>query len=286
MSQPADPADRQRRPAAAKRHKRPTLVTSVTELQATPATSPTAAENPATAGAGRTKPAGEVSTATSPAKSPAQGATSASGSSPASPAVPKARRQPGFLSALESEQQKETPKQIDAGRMRLWRALRRKNAAPERESRETARAGGSASASAGSASKSAARPAAASARPGAMKPRHFAGLFIYLIFSYALGIVLTYAMSAAHLNTTLWRFNIGSLPISISSLTVVYLMLLVAILVVLTRFDLLPRFTRPPQRTDESKNKAAATVGAGPHDDLYEEYRELRRYQRRRERRR
>jgi len=97
-------------------------------------------------------------------------------------------------------------------------------------------------------------------------------------------------------------FSLGPLPIYVS--TVLFLLTLVILLVVLARFDLVPRSLTPAPRQPvttgkgQSQNNNTSDTGSdgsqntpnrkqgvkGANDDLYQEYRETQRYWQRRDR--
>ncbi|MBX5456321.1 MAG: hypothetical protein IRZ31_05415 [Thermogemmatispora sp.] len=265
----------------------------------------------------------EQTSSSSSAASRAGGAASAS----------SARRQPGFFASVsqtasEQGQSEHQQSPTDAGKMRLWRALRlRQGQRPEGDSggaeRASKKAGEAATkgqqqkvvrnmsktqapsetataargAAARSGGQSASNTTAQTNRP-LLKSRHFLGLFIYIFAATLLQIPLAYITPALHLNQVLLQFSIGSFPVVITHALVIYLVLLVALLIVLNQFDLLPSFGRTAEASrrsasqgSSSRSKAAAgakgkETSKGEHDHLYEDYRDLRRYLRRRARKR
>src|SRR5205085_2794509 len=138
------------------------------------------------------------------------------------------------------------------------------------------------------------------ARPSSgFKMRYILGLVIYLLGAQLIGAYETTFLNANHLDNLL--FSIG--PVAIRTSTLVFLATLVILLIVLARFDLIPRnlgamMGQPtpsrkagpaPSGTDESVKTATPTMKQGvkgADDDLYQEYREQRRYQQRRDRKR
>ncbi|MBE3568092.1 MAG: hypothetical protein IMW90_20435 [Thermogemmatispora sp.] len=233
------------------------------------------------------------------------------------------RRQPGFFASVtqtanEQEQSERPPSSTDAGKMRLWRALRLRqgqrsegeSGGAERASKktgETATKGQQqkivrnmtktqASSAAARSSEQAAGSSTAQTNRPLLKSRHFLGLFIYVFAATLLQIPLAYLSPVLHLNQVLFQFSIGSFPVVITHALVIYLVLLVGLLLVLNHFDLFPSFGRTAEERrrgasqgSSSRSKASAgkkEAGKGEHDHLYEDYRDLRRYLRRRARKR
>ena len=206
----------------------------------------------------------------------------------------RTRKLPGFFSRVGKNTQTETP-ETNAAQARLARATR-----------------GKAVATIGKTSASDIRPEAsapvkasppvsarsAPARPSSgFKMRYILGLAMYLLGAQLIGAYETTFLNANHLDKLL--FSIG--PVAISTSTLAFLATLVILLIVLARFDLIPRslgaiMGQPTpsrkagpaqsQKTQEDV-KAPPTMKQGvkgADDDLYQEYQEQRRYQQRRER--
>ncbi|WP_069804040.1 hypothetical protein [Thermogemmatispora onikobensis] len=251
-------------------------------------------------------------------------ASSASARAGSAAKAASARRQPGFFASVtqtadgqgQAEQPQRSP--ADAGKMRLWRALRLyRGASSEGDSgsaeRASKKAGEAAtkgqqqkvvrnmtktqasSTTARSSGQAAGGSADQASRP-LLKSRHFLGLFIYVFAATLLQIPLAYLSPVLHLNEVLFQFSIGNFPVVITHALVIYLVLLVGLLLVLNRFDLFPSFGRTAEERrrgasqgSSSRSKASAgkkEAGKGEHDHLYEDYRDLRRYLRRRARKR
>jgi len=128
-------------------------------------------------------------------------------------------------------------------------------------------------------------------------------MVIYLLVADFLGIYITNFMQANKLDTLL--FNLG--PVKATTSTVIFLALLVVILIVMARFDLIPRSfgamaggsagRGASSKTSNSKTKDAPTFDTkttpsikqgvkGADDNLYKEYRENQRYFQRKDRKR
>jgi hypothetical protein len=137
----------------------------------------------------------------------------------------------------------------------------------------------------------------APARPrSGFKMRYIWGMVIYLLGAQLLGAYeQSFLRPIDHV-----LFTIGPVAISISMLA--FLATLVILLIVLARFDLIPRnlgalmgqstparnaSATQTQKTQESVKTPPPTMKQGvkgADDDLYQEYREQRRYQQRRDR--
>ncbi len=142
-------------------------------------------------------------------------------------------------------------------------------------------------------------PASASRPTGGFKSRYLWGILIYMSVALLVGGFERNLMVANHLEKLL--FQIG--PVAVTTSTALYLLTLIVILVLLARFDLVPRSLgamagQPtPQRgkPGQSKNTSGSDIDKssqptmkqgvkGADDDLYQEYREQQRYLQRRER--
>jgi uncharacterized protein HemY len=127
--------------------------------------------------------------------------------------------------------------------------------------------------------------------------RYIVGMLAYLLIADLIGTFETSYLTANHLNYTL--FALGSFPVTLS--TVLFLVTLVVVLVVLARFDLIPRNlaglggsqaaqrktgqARENAEPGSSRTPPAMRQGVkGADDDLYQEYRTQQRYNQRRER--
>lgn len=141
---------------------------------------------------------------------------------------------------------------------------------------------------------------AAPARPtrqGGFKTRYLWGMAVYVLVAMVVGQYERSLLVANHLETIL--FQIGSFAVTTS--TALYLLTLIILLVILARFDLIPRSLRAMsgQPTTQSGKAGQSSSGSddtksspptmkqgvkGADDDLYQEYREQQRYLQRRER--
>jgi hypothetical protein len=140
-------------------------------------------------------------------------------------------------------------------------------------------------------------PAKAQPRQGAFKTKYLYGIIIYVVVAMFVGQYERAFLVANHLDKVL--FQIGSFAVTTS--TALYLLTLIILLIVLARFDLIPRSlgamsgqsTSQSGRSGQSSSQSDNTKNAQPtmkqgvkgaDDDLYQEYREQQRYLQRRER--
>ncbi len=214
------------------------------------------------------------------------------------PEAAPVKKRPGFFSTIGKKEEETT----DAAAARLARATRNKTTAPvKKESKEVS---GTKKPAPQTIAKSAPTRAGAKAAPaprrGGFKPRHLIGILAYLLVADVVGIYEKSWLVSAHAEKLL--FNLGPLPIYVS--TVLFLLTLVILLIVLARFDLVPRSLTPSSRQpvttgkgQSQNNKNSDTNSDGPqntpnmkqgvkgaNDDLYQEYRETQRYWQRRDR--
>lgn len=201
----------------------------------------------------------------------------------------RARRFAGFISNVGKKEQSDSAPEIDATQARLARATRTK--------------GGIVKATDDSSSNSDPKPEAkiakkeptraATTRPASpFKTKYFVGMAIYLLGANVVGIGVTTFFHNNHIDAVLTQFSLFGGQIVISTSTLVFLAILVILLVLLARFDLIPRSfsamsgTPPPKRGSvPAKSNQNTTEGSriipptmkqgvkGKHDDLYQEYR-------------
>ena len=142
-----------------------------------------------------------------------------------------------------------------------------------------------------------AAPAKAAPSRGGFKTKYLFGLVIYVFAAMLVGQYETAFLKNNHLDKAL--FQIGSFAVTTS--TALYLLTLIILLVVLARFDLIPRSlgamsgqsSAQSGKSGQSSSRSEETKGSQPttkqgvkgaDDDLYQEYREQQRYLQRRER--
>ncbi|HEU0000813.1 MAG TPA: hypothetical protein VFQ36_07945 [Ktedonobacteraceae bacterium] len=215
------------------------------------------------------------------------------------PEAAPVKKRPGFFSTIGKKEEKDEAADVAAARMA--RATRNKTAAPVKK--ETKEVKATKKPEPLAVAKSA--PAHAGSKPaprrGGFKPRHLIGILAYLIVADVAGVYEKSLLVSAHAEKLL--FTLGPLPIYLS--TVLFLITLVVLLIVLARFDLVPRSLTPSSRqpvsggkgSSHQNNKTSDTDSDGPkntpnvkqgvkgeNDDLYQEYRETQRYWQRRDR--
>jgi hypothetical protein len=198
-----------------------------------------------------------------------------------------ARRLPGFFSTVGKKAPTASSQEIDATQARLARATRTKGSlakapidtisTPKVEpKKEPARA------------NAPARPASA------FKTKYFIGMGIYLLGANFIGIGESSFFAANHLDNVLTSFNLFGGTIVIKTSTLAFLATLVILLVLLARFDLIPRsFSalsgNPPPRKGSSNSTARNNQNTGEisriapptmkqgvkgkNDNLYQQYR-------------
>jgi hypothetical protein len=131
------------------------------------------------------------------------------------------------------------------------------------------------------------------ARPASgFKTRYLIGMGLYLLCANFIGIFETQFFRSNHLDSVLTQFNLFGGTIVISTSTLVFLATLIIILVLLARFDLIPRnfaamagqarqtpSSQANRRDSDSSENVRNTPPTmkqgvkGADDDLYQEYR-------------
>lgn len=197
------------------------------------------------------------------------------------------RRLPGFFSTVGRKAPTASSQEIDATQARLARATRTKGAVAKAatETKSVAKA------------EPKKEPAKAStpARPAsAFKTKYFIGMGIYLLGANFIGIGESCFFAANHIDKVLTSFNLFGGTIIVKTSTLAFLATLVILLVLLARFDLIPRsFSAmsgtPPAKRGSSNSTAKSSQNTvegsrvahptmkqgvkGKHDNLYQEYR-------------
>jgi hypothetical protein len=204
------------------------------------------------------------------------------------------RRSPKFFSSV-GKSEKEGTVEADPAAARITRATRSTGAstAGSRTVKETKPAESKSTATKVSTKAAPARPT----RQGGFKTRYLWGLAIYVLVAMVVGQYERALLLGSHLEKIL--FQIGSFAVTTS--TAFYLLTLIILLVVLARFDLIPRSlgamsgqsttqrgktVQPTSGSDDTKSSPPTMKQGvkGADDDLYQEYREQQRYLQRRER--
>lgn len=199
------------------------------------------------------------------------------------------KRRPGFYSNIGKSERASDKPEADPKAARMARAMRGKVVDGPKETEKEKKPAASAS-----------RASAAPTRPrSGFKMRYIWGMMLYLLIADFLGIWITNWMVANHLDAVLFRW--GSFQASRS--TLIFLALLVVILIVMARFDLIPRSFRAMGDTSTRRGSAPASRTAptfetktpqptikqgepGKDDALYREYRANQRYFQKRDRKR
>lgn len=208
---------------------------------------------------------------------------------PTSPPPPKVRRLPRFFSTIGHKEQETPSDEQEVHQARLARATRKKMPIATRQQ-------STAQGDAAPAEKSA--PRASSTRPtSTFKTRYIVGMALYLVAANVIGIWETQFLQSIHANQTLARFTLFGGQIVISTSSLVFLATLVIILVLLARFDLIPRSLSTAGTTSNrttNKTGRATTQGSratppsmrqgvqGADDKLYQAYRTQQRREKKR----
>ena len=215
------------------------------------------------------------------------------------PVEKPARKLPGFFSTVKKSEQETTPKEAEVAQARLARATRGKapveaiGTVPAKTSKSPVVEGKSTT------SISAAKPAATKPQ-GLFKTRYIIGMGVYLIAADFLGLYEQRFLQYLGLEKQLTQFNLFGGTLHVNTSTIVFLASLVIILVLLARFDLIPRSlggaTAAQRRAGQTqtKNNGTTTTGErvipptvrqgvkGSDDTLYQQYRTSQRRQKKR----
>ena len=198
------------------------------------------------------------------------------------------RRFPKFFSSV-GKSDKSTAMEAEQTSARMARATRNaatasaKNGATQEEK------------AAPSASTNKPAPKSAPARPqqrqSGFKTKYLYGMIIYVVVAMFFGQYERAFLVSQHMDKVL--FQIGSFAVTTS--TALYLLTLILLLIILARFDLIPRSlgamsgqsSSQSGRTSQSSSQSGTNNGQPPSmkqgvkgddDDLYQEYREQQRY--------
>jgi hypothetical protein len=210
------------------------------------------------------------------------------------------RRLPKFFSRVGKDEKEQAP-EADPTTARIARATRSTGgtSASSHTIKESKTTESESSTDKASSNKTNAKvaPASAPRRQGGMKMRYILGMLLYLVVAEVAGGYERTLLITNHLDRPLIQLG----PISVTTSTALFLVTLIVLLVVLARFDLLPRSLgalsgQPtPQRGQSGRSSSGSDTDKGPpptmkqgvkgaDDDLYQEYREQQRYLQRRER--
>jgi len=210
------------------------------------------------------------------------------------------RRFPKFFSNVGKNENDSTV-EADQASARIARATRNSGAtsANSRAAKDSKPAQSQSNANKVSTNKVAPKstPAKVQPRQGGFKTKYLYGMIIYVVVAMFVGQYERAFLVSNHLDKVL--FQIGSFAVTTS--TALYLLTLIILLVILARFDLIPRSlgAMSGQSTGQSGRSSQSSSGSentkdtqptmkqgvkGADDDLYQEYREQQRYLQRRER--
>jgi hypothetical protein len=203
------------------------------------------------------------------------------------PAKRSGPRLPNFFSTIEKKENKEAEGKSDVVQARLARATRGKASTNTGKAAAVTKEAGDTSSTQKEekATASGNRPAT---RPNqTFKTRYILGIAIYLFAANFIGTGITLLLNQMHADAVLLPpFDLFGGKIIIKTSTVLFLALLIIILVLLARFDLIPRSLSPAgaanNRSGSSKSSdsgpkqppVAVRQGVkGEDDHLYQEYR-------------
>lgn len=204
------------------------------------------------------------------------------------------RRFPKFFSSVGKNEKHDTV-EADQASARIARATRNSavasaNNRPAKENKPAQ--------SQSNTNKVAQKPAPKTqAKPGGFKTKYLYGMIIYVVVAMFVGQYERAFLVSNHMDKVL--FQVGSFAVTTS--TALYLLTLILLLIVLARFDLIPRSLgamsgqstsqsgKSGQNSSQSENtkniQPTMKQGVkGADDDLYQEYREQQRYMQKRER--
>jgi len=203
------------------------------------------------------------------------------------PAVaPSKRRLPNFFSTVGKRAPTPASQETDAAQARLARAPRGKGS-PARSSTSSEQK------SEVTREKEPARTTQPARPTSAFKTRYLIGMGIYLLGANFIGVFVTSFFQSNHLDSILTTFNLFGSAIVVRTSTLAYLATLVILLVLLARFDLIPRnfsamtgqSSQSSRRGGSSNTNRSSSENArnapptmkqgvkGADDDLYQEYR-------------
>ncbi len=268
------PSSRKQRRSARGNRSRPVLITPANSLASTEGASEPAQSSVATS-----------AIVVEPAVSPA---------SVVAPSAPKGRRLPSFFSTLGrgSQEVSKDKQESDIAQARIARATRGKPATTKTAAVAAEVAKKDAASEHAAETKAAPSLFRSSSRStGGFKTRYIIGMAIYLLVAQFVGYGVTGLFAANKIDTVLAQFVLFGGNVIIKTSTLVYLAVLIILLVVLARFDFLPRSFSAATNSSANKGGASRNSGAngssddakaqptlrqgvqGADDDLYREYR-------------
>ncbi len=206
------------------------------------------------------------------------------------PSTPK-RRVAGFFSTVGKEDTATPTKEDDIVKARLTRATHGKTATGKATPKETPAIEKKPAVSKAATPTRSGQP---QKKPGLFKPRYIFGMIVYLVAADFLGNFEKNILTSMGAERTLTKFNLFSLPITVSSSGLLFIVSLIIILVILVRLDFLPTNlnamagNQSARRGTTTRNTTSRDAGGdgprpqpptmkqgvqGDHDDLYRSYR-------------
>jgi hypothetical protein len=221
------------------------------------------------------------------------------------PTQPKGRRVPAFFSNVVKHDTEDSKQEEKAAQARIARAARSKGNAPvekprTREEKETRPAQATTNSPGGLLGALLGGGGAGTrtgTSPTGFKTRYLIGIGIYLLAANFVGLFETQFLRSIGADRELTRFDLFGGLIIVRSSTLLFLATLIIILVLLARFDLIPRNLGAATGGSASRSRQSNTASqpgerrvqpsikqgvSGDHDDLYREYRSNQRREKKR----
>lgn len=213
---------------------------------------------------------------------------------PEIPASQPRRRLPNFFSSVGKKETQSA--EVDVAQARLARATRTKVSATKttasKEGTQEDRLPLPTDSKKSEVRATPTKTSQASARPASpFKTRYILGMAIYLICAQFIGYLETGLLQSMKWDILITNFSLFGLPIRVTTSTLTFLATLIIILVILAKFDLIPRNLSalggaPPAKSTQSQsrgNQESASVKTttpsmrqgvkGSDDQLYQAYR-------------
>jgi hypothetical protein len=201
------------------------------------------------------------------------------------------RRLPSFFPTIGKSASADKP-EIDPAQARIARATRSTKANTQTTkavSKESSKDSSPETSKSATKTTTTTKPNTPAKPASAFKTRHIIGIAIYLLAANFLGLFETAALRNIHADSLLTKFNFFGNPVSIYTSTLTFLATLVVILVLLAKFDFIPRSLGPSAQQRAAASKASTTNKntesvktlpptirpgvKGSDDKLYESYR-------------
>ena len=204
------------------------------------------------------------------------------------------RRLPGFFSTVGKQAQPQVS-ETDAAQARIARATRTKGTTTKATSTAGTKSTNTPKAETKKEPARATTSSRATPPRSGFKTKYLIGMGIYLLVAEFMGTFVVNFFRSYGLDTVLTKFNLFGGEITISTSILAFLAILIILLIVLARFDMIPRNfaamsgNPPPRRTGTGNSTARGNQnstdgsrttpptmrqgGKGANDDLYQEYR-------------